>query len=56
MIAMREMIFSRGQALNAGAKSITHPNPLLFFADVDISFNYETLERIRLNTILGVQV
>lgn len=47
--------FSRGQALRMGASSVP-PDSLLFFADVDMLFSYDTIQRIRLNTIYGVQV
>lgn len=47
--------FNRGKALKQGV-SVVPANSLLFFTDVDMLFNYETIERIRLNTILGVQV
>lgn len=56
VINMSNRDFSRGMALKEGTKSISSPNALLFFTDVDMLFNYETIERIRLNTILGVQV
>ncbi|KAI1704671.1 chondroitin n-acetylgalactosaminyltransferase domain-containing protein [Ditylenchus destructor] len=56
VVSMGERRFSRGQALAKGSTSIQDSNSLLFFTDVDMLFDYETLERIRLNTILGAQV
>lgn len=47
--------FSRGKALTSGAEVLS-PDSLMFFTDVDMLFKYETIERIRTNTILGTQV
>ncbi|KAI6241254.1 Hexosyltransferase [Aphelenchoides fujianensis] len=47
--------FSRGRALAAGAATLP-AGALMFFTDVDMIFTYETLQRIRLNTIEGAQV
>lgn len=47
--------FNRGEALKRGVLAVPD-NSLLFLADVDMLFTYETIERIRLNTILRVQV
>jgi hypothetical protein len=47
--------FSRGQALTTGASSLSSDS-LMFFTDVDMVFSFDTLQRIRLNTILGAQV
>lgn len=52
---MADREFSRGQALTTGA-SLLAEDALMFFTDVDMLFTLETLERIRLNTILGAQV
>uniref|UniRef100_A0A914EHG8 Hexosyltransferase n=1 Tax=Acrobeloides nanus TaxID=290746 RepID=A0A914EHG8_9BILA len=54
VIDMTNKSFNRGQALTAGT-AILPTNALLFFIDVDMIFKYDTLERIRLNTIMGVQ-
>lgn len=56
VVSMGERRFSRGRALAKGSASTQDSNSLLFFTDVDMLFDYETLERIRLNTILGAQV
>lgn len=56
VINMGAREFSRGRALNEGVHAISNINSLLFFTDVDMLFNYETIQRIRLNTIMGVQV
>lgn len=55
VIEMGDRAFSRGQALTAGASTLS-PDSLLFFTDVDMLFTYETLQRIRLNTVMGAQV
>lgn len=47
--------FSRGEGLQRGVLSVPDDS-LLFLTDVDLIFTYETIERIRLNTILGIQV
>uniref|UniRef100_A0A915DFX1 Hexosyltransferase n=1 Tax=Ditylenchus dipsaci TaxID=166011 RepID=A0A915DFX1_9BILA len=38
--------FSRGRALSAGAAAIADPHALLFFTDVDMLIEYESLERL----------
>lgn len=49
--------FSRGKALDAAARSpIVNGDDILFFIDVDITFQRETLLRIRQNTIKNKQV
>jgi hypothetical protein len=55
VIDMGDREFSRGQALTAGAASLS-ADSLMFFTDVDMVFTFDTLQRIRLNTILGAQV
>jgi chondroitin sulfate synthase len=55
VIDMADREFSRGQALTTGS-SLAPNNALLFFTDVDMLFSYDTLQRIRMNTILGAQV
>ncbi|CAH1796566.1 unnamed protein product [Owenia fusiformis] len=47
--------FSRGVALQQGS-ALYDKNSLLFFIDVDMTFNQENLNRIRLNTIQFKQV
>lgn len=47
--------FSRGVALARGAASL-EAYDLMFFTDVDMLFTCDTLDRIQLNTIRGVQV
>ncbi|KAK9880257.1 hypothetical protein WA026_010132 [Henosepilachna vigintioctopunctata] len=47
--------FSRGKALNYGVENLKD-NDLIFFVDVDMMFNDETLKRIRMNTILNKSV
>ncbi|CAB0032797.1 unnamed protein product [Trichogramma brassicae] len=44
--------FSRARALDQAAK-LLGPQDLMFFIDVDISFDSESLERIRRNTLRG---
>lgn len=49
--------FSRGIALNSAARShYIHMNDIIFFIDVDMTFNKITLDRIRMNTIKHKQV
>ncbi|CAD5210445.1 unnamed protein product [Bursaphelenchus xylophilus] len=55
VIDMGDKEFSRGQALTAGS-SILPDDALMFFTDVDMLFNYDTVQRIRLNTIQHYQV
>ncbi|XP_013413547.1 chondroitin sulfate synthase 1 [Lingula anatina] len=50
-----EGIFSRGVALQQGS-AMFDSRTLLFFVDVDITFNNDALQRIRSNTIRGQQV
>ena len=47
--------FSRAAGLQRGA-SLFGPNELLFFVDIDITFNAKVIETVRLNTIQGKQV
>ncbi|KAL3866061.1 hypothetical protein ACJMK2_043402 [Sinanodonta woodiana] len=47
--------FARAVALDLGAKQCS-ASDLLFFVDVDILFNVDSLSRIRLNTIRGAQI
>ncbi|XP_053202238.1 chondroitin sulfate synthase 1-like [Panonychus citri] len=47
--------FSRAAGLQRGA-SLFKSNDLLFFVDIDITFNLNAIERVRLNTIQGKQV
>ncbi|KAK3601073.1 hypothetical protein CHS0354_029300 [Potamilus streckersoni] len=47
--------FARAGALDLGAKQCS-ASDLLFFVDVDILFNMDSLSRIRLNTIRGAQI
>lgn len=46
--------FARALALEIGANSVSEPDDLLFFVDVDMIFSTGTLDRIRMNTIKGV--
>lgn len=55
MIDMGDQEFSRGQALTAGSQALSD-NALMFFTDVDMLFTFETVQRIRLNTIQNKQV
>lgn len=48
--------FARALALESGASQVSEPDDLLFFIDVDMIFNTETLLRIRLNTVRGKSV
>lgn len=50
VILMGTTTFSRGAALTEGLKQCG-PEDLAFFVDVDMMFNYDTLRRIRINTI-----
>ncbi|KAI6182876.1 Hexosyltransferase [Aphelenchoides bicaudatus] len=50
VIEMGTRPFSRGQALSAGSSTLP-TDALLFFTDVDMLFTYETLQRVRLNTV-----
>uniref|UniRef100_A0AC35UD19 Hexosyltransferase n=1 Tax=Rhabditophanes sp. KR3021 TaxID=114890 RepID=A0AC35UD19_9BILA len=54
-IEMGDQEFSRGVALSIGAKQLSDES-LIFFSDVDMIFNQDTLHRIRLNTIRGGQI
>lgn len=57
VVEMNGHEFNRGQALNAGVARLSgETDALLFFVDVDMIFSYETLQRVRLNTIAGFQV
>lgn len=49
----RDDDFARGIALQAGAQAVRDKDQLLFFVDVDMIFDEDTLFRIRANTILG---
>lgn len=42
--------FSRGKGLQVGALKMAKMHELLFFCDVDIVFNEQTLRRIRYET------
>ncbi|KAI6207850.1 Hexosyltransferase [Aphelenchoides besseyi] len=55
IVEMHGEEFSRGRALTAGSSVLT-ANSLMFFTDVDMIFTYETIQRIRLNTVEGAQV
>ncbi|XP_053948348.1 chondroitin sulfate synthase 1 [Anastrepha ludens] len=49
--------FSRGVALDVAARSsYIQDNDIMLFIDVDMVFQLETLQRIRLNTVQGRQV
>ncbi|XP_054286275.1 chondroitin sulfate synthase 1 [Macrosteles quadrilineatus] len=48
--------FARALALDYGASHVPEPDDLLFFIDVDMTFNAETLLRVRLNTVRGRRV
>ncbi|XP_041980482.1 chondroitin sulfate synthase 1 [Aricia agestis] len=48
-------VFSRGAALTEGLK-LCADDDLVFFIDVDIMFNHNTLRRIRINTVKYNQV
>lgn len=49
--------FSRGKALDIAARSShINGNDIIFFVDVDMTFQKETLDRVRRNTILHRQV
>ncbi|XP_063830166.1 chondroitin sulfate synthase 1 [Ostrinia nubilalis] len=54
-VLMGSTTFSRGAALTEGLKECSNDD-LVFFIDVDMMFNYETLRRIRINTIKYNQV
>lgn len=47
--------FSRGRALTYGVQAVS-PDALMFFTDVDMLLTFDTIQRIRSNTILGAQV
>ncbi|XKL68382.1 hypothetical protein PGB90_003873 [Kerria lacca] len=47
--------FARAKALDYGMKQV-NANDLLFFIDVDMVWTTDTLQRIRLNTVLGKMV
>ncbi|CAD5207139.1 unnamed protein product [Bursaphelenchus okinawaensis] len=55
IIDMGDKEFSRGQALTAGS-AILPDDALMFFTDVDMILSYDTIQRIRLNTIQNYQV
>lgn len=49
--------FSRGKALDYAARSsYIKDNDIILFIDVDMTFQRETLERVRMNTVLHRQV
>jgi len=48
-------MFSRGVALQHGS-TLYNADDLLFFIDVDMYMHHSTLQRIRINTVLGNQV
>lgn len=49
--------FSRGKALDIAARSsYINDNDIIFFIDVDMTFQKETLDRVRRNTIMHRQV
>ncbi|XP_048484446.1 chondroitin sulfate synthase 1 [Plutella xylostella] len=54
-VKMGSTTFSRGAALTEGIK-LCEPEDLMFFVDVDMMFNFDTLRRIRINTIKYYQV
>ncbi|KOB78645.1 Chondroitin sulfate synthase 1 [Operophtera brumata] len=55
VIQMGTTVFSRGAALTEGMKQCKDED-LVSFIDVDMMFNYNTLRRIRINTIKYTQV
>uniref|UniRef100_A0A0N5CFS8 Hexosyltransferase n=1 Tax=Strongyloides papillosus TaxID=174720 RepID=A0A0N5CFS8_STREA len=54
-IEMGNRNFSRGVALTIGANELSDDS-LIFFSDVDMVFDQNTLHRVRMNTIRGAQV
>ncbi|KAF9821324.1 hypothetical protein SFRURICE_012941 [Spodoptera frugiperda] len=54
-VLMGTETFSRGAALTEGLK-LCSPDDLVFFIDVDMMFNFDTLRRIRIHTIKYHQV
>ncbi|XP_049871595.1 chondroitin sulfate synthase 1 [Pectinophora gossypiella] len=55
VVQMGSTVFSRGAALTEGLK-LCSSDDLVFFIDVDMMFNFDTLRRIRINTIKYNQV
>lgn len=55
IVKMGSNMFSRGAALTEGLK-LCDSDDLVFFIDVDMMFNHESLRRIRINTIKYNQV
>ncbi|GBP61742.1 Chondroitin sulfate synthase 1 [Eumeta japonica] len=55
VVKMGSTTFSRGAALTEGLK-VCAGDDLVFFIDVDMMFNFETLRRIRINTVKHYQV
>lgn len=55
VVQMGSTTFSRGAALTEGLKQC-EDDDLVFFIDVDMMFNFESLRRIRINTIKYNQV
>lgn len=55
VVQMGTTVFSRGAALTEGMKQFDDDD-LISFIDVDMMFNYDTLRRIRMNTIKYTQV
>jgi chondroitin sulfate synthase len=55
VVMMGSTTFSRGAALTEGIKLVGNED-LVFFIDVDMMFNFDTLRRIRINTIKYNQV
>lgn len=55
IVQMGNTVFSRGAALTEGMKLCANED-LVSFIDVDMMFNYNTLRRIRINTIKYTQV
>ncbi|XP_061720012.1 chondroitin sulfate synthase 1 [Cydia pomonella] len=55
VVRMGSTTFSRGAALTEGLKQCLDDD-LVFFIDVDVMFNFESLRRIRINTIKYNQV
>ncbi|KAI5643856.1 chondroitin n-acetylgalactosaminyltransferase domain-containing protein [Phthorimaea operculella] len=55
VVQMGSTTFSRGAALTEGLK-LCSSDDLVFFIDVDMMFNFDTLRRIRINTIKYNQV